>query len=185
MDQSEVKGHDGKISRMDESSVQESKRALRTLVRNRRREGFDCGDSHSKKLIELIQAKGFKTIAAFVEFDNEPDLSLLRSWCTESGIDVLLPTIADSESLTWSCGQTTRSLAEAELVVIPALAAGRDGSRLGRGRGYYDRALARVSGLRVVVVHDEEVRDSVPNHPHDEKVSMVVSCSEVIDVIEP
>ena len=69
--------------------------------------------------------------------------------------------------------------------MIPALAAGRDGSRLGRGKGYYDRALTSVLGLRVVVVHDEEVRDSVPNDPHDEKVSMVVSCSEVIDVIEP
>ena len=170
---------------MDESSVQESKRALRTLVRHRRIEGFKCGDAHSKKLIELIQSKGFKTIAAFVEFDNEPDLSLLRKWCVDSGVEVLLPAIADNENLTWSCGKHNRSLSEAELIVIPAMAAGRDGTRLGRGKGYYDRALTSVTGLRVVVVHDEELRTSVPCGPHDEKVSVVVSCSEVIDVIEP
>ena len=36
------------------------------------------------------------------------------------------------------------SVAEADLVLVPALAVGADGTPLGRGGGSYDRALARV-----------------------------------------
>ena len=36
------------------------------------------------------------------------------------------------------------AVAEAQLVVVPALAVDRRGLRLGRGGGSYDRALARV-----------------------------------------
>lgn len=181
MDQCEVKGHDGKISRMEESSVQEAKRALRTAARKRREHGFDCKDAHSHQIIDLVRQRGYKTIAAFVEFDNEPDLSLLRRWCSENGVDVLLPEILDDSSLTWHCGSKSRSLSEAELIVIPALAAGRDGSRLGRGKGYYDRALAGTSGLRLATVHDEEVFDAVPIDSNDQKVSLLVSCSNLFE----
>ena len=63
-----------------------------------------------------------------------------------------------------------------------ALAAGRDGSRLGRGKGYYDRAVAGLDAPRLVVVHDEELYDSVPSEQFDQRVSAVVTCSEVLFV---
>src|SRR3712207_7780004 len=47
----------------------------------------------------------------------------------------------------------------AEVVVVPALAVDRHGVRLGRGGGYYDRALvhARPDAVLVALVVDDEV----------------------------
>lgn len=70
-------------------------------------------------------------------------------------------------------------LAFADVVVAPALAVAPDGTRLGRGGGWYDRALAhaRDSALLVAVVFDDELLDSVPAGPHDRRVHAVVTPS--------
>jgi 5-formyltetrahydrofolate cyclo-ligase len=61
------------------------------------------------------------------------------------------------------------AVAEASVVLVPALAVDRTGARLGRGRGFYDRTLAlRAAGtLLIAVVRDEELLDDVPHEPHD------------------
>lgn len=61
------------------------------------------------------------------------------------------------------------ALAEAGLVLLPALAVDRRGVRLGRGRGFYDRSLAaRDPHARLVaIVRDEELVDELPSEPHD------------------
>jgi 5-formyltetrahydrofolate cyclo-ligase len=61
------------------------------------------------------------------------------------------------------------ALAEAELVLVPALAVDRSGVRLGRGRGFYDRSLAArdLHARLMAVVRDEELVDELPAEPHD------------------
>lgn len=67
------------------------------------------------------------------------------------------------------------------LIVVPAVAVARDGMRLGRGGGSYDRVLTRVAGTvpALAVVDDEEVLDRVPAEPHDLAVSGYVTPSGV------
>ncbi|SDO39166.1 5-formyltetrahydrofolate cyclo-ligase [Klenkia soli] len=71
------------------------------------------------------------------------------------------------------------ALGEAAVVVVPALAVGLDGTRLGRGAGYYDRALAHAApdAVLVGVVFDEELLDTVPAEPHDVRLHAVVTPS--------
>ncbi|MCZ2817725.1 5-formyltetrahydrofolate cyclo-ligase [Modestobacter sp. VKM Ac-2984] len=71
------------------------------------------------------------------------------------------------------------ALAAADVVVVPALAVAADGTRLGRGGGYYDRALAhaRPGATLVAVVFDEEFVDQLPAGPHDRRVTAVVTPS--------
>jgi len=61
------------------------------------------------------------------------------------------------------------SLAEAGLVIVPALAVDRRGVRLGRGRGFYDRSLdGRNPQARLIaMVRDAEFVDELPAEPHD------------------
>lgn len=61
------------------------------------------------------------------------------------------------------------TLARADIVLVPALAIDRTGVRLGRGGGFYDRALALCApGTPLVaVVRDSEVLDSLPAESHD------------------
>src|SRR5271155_2421172 len=69
------------------------------------------------------------------------------------------------------------ALAEAGLVVVPALAVDRRGVRLGRGRGFYDRSLAgRDPRARLIaMVRDDELIDELPAEPHDVAMTHVVT----------
>ena len=61
-------------------------------------------------------------------------------------------------------------------MVVPGVAFASDGRRLGRGKGYYDRYLAR-EGFRaytVAVCYSCQLRDDVPAEPHDKRVDEVV-----------
>jgi 5-formyltetrahydrofolate cyclo-ligase len=55
------------------------------------------------------------------------------------------------------------------VLVGPALAVDRHGNRLGRGAGFYDRALtwAAADARLVAVVRDDELLDAIPAEPHD------------------
>ena len=76
------------------------------------------------------------------------------------------------------------SLKEADLIVIPALAASADGTRLGQGGGWYDRALVhRCPGTPVVAaIFDDEVLEAglIPAEPHDVPVDAIVTPTRTI-----
>ncbi|WIM85804.1 5-formyltetrahydrofolate cyclo-ligase [Candidatus Mycobacterium wuenschmannii] len=65
------------------------------------------------------------------------------------------------------------TIADAAVVVLPALAVDHSGARLGRGRGFYDRTLALrdPSSRLIAVIRDEELLDEVPHEPHDVPVT--------------
>ena len=71
------------------------------------------------------------------------------------------------------------------LVAAPGLAFDRAGNRLGRGKGYYDRFLARTraSGVRCVVIGTcfaDQLVDEVPHSESDQRVDGVVTETETI-----
>jgi 5-formyltetrahydrofolate cyclo-ligase len=65
------------------------------------------------------------------------------------------------------------ALAEAQVVLVPALAVDRRGVRLGRGGGFYDRSLPLCGkdALLVAVVRDSEVVDELPRQSHDVRMT--------------
>ncbi len=65
------------------------------------------------------------------------------------------------------------ALAEASVVLVPALAVDARGVRLGRGRGFYDRSLAaRDPRARLIaIVRDDELVDELPSEPHDVRMT--------------
>ncbi len=65
----------------------------------------------------------------------------------------------------------------AELVLVPALAVDRAGTRLGRGGGHYDRSLplVRPGTPLVAVVRDVELVDELPAEPHDVRMTAALT----------
>ena len=65
------------------------------------------------------------------------------------------------------------AVADAAVVVVPALAVDRHGARLGRGAGFYDRTLplAGRGAALVAVVRDDELVDRLPSEPHDVRMT--------------
>ncbi|MBE6581417.1 MAG: 5-formyltetrahydrofolate cyclo-ligase [Ruminococcaceae bacterium] len=61
------------------------------------------------------------------------------------------------------------------LCIVPGLAAGRDGTRLGYGGGFYDRFLPRFEGFSLFAVYERFVLDTLPHEPHDHPLTHVIT----------
>lgn len=68
---------------------------------------------------------------------------------------------------------------EMDVVIVPALGAGRSGHRIGHGFAYYDEFLASTSGLKVGLVYDACLIRSVPHEAHDVPLDVIVTETEV------
>lgn len=175
------------------------KAALREqLLAARRRIADHVRAAEADLLREKLEAPesmvtSHSTVCAYVPVGTEPgSIELLDMLLRRAG-RVLLPvarTTADNTPLPLSWGEyrpgtlTTgrwglleppqpwlpaSALAEAALVLVPALAVDRGGVRLGRGRGFYDRSLGRRDPYAplVALVRDAELLDEIPAGPHD------------------
>lgn len=65
----------------------------------------------------------------------------------------------------------------ANVILVPGVAFDRDGARLGRGGGYYDRLLASVpaSARRIGVCFACQIVERVPVEPHDVALDEIVT----------
>jgi len=137
------------------------------------------------------------TVCAYVPVGTEPGSINMLDALLKRSVRVLLPavrTAGDNAPLPLRWGEyrpgalvrgrwglfeppepllPATALAEAALVLVPALAVDRSGVRLGRGSGFYDRSLgARHPHARLIaVVRDEEVLDELPAEPHDVRMT--------------
>ncbi|WP_134324968.1 5-formyltetrahydrofolate cyclo-ligase [Cumulibacter soli] len=148
-------------------------------------------------LAERARRSQRRIVAGFVPHGGEPgSLEVLDELSRRT--TVLLPiTGVAGEPLQWAAygGRDTlvtgphgilqppepdgHTLADVELVYVPAVAIGRDGTRLGHGGGYYDRTLTDVpTELLCGVVHDDEVADTLPTHEHDVRVGWLCTPSK-------
>lgn len=143
--------------------------------------------------------------ALFVPTPLEPDMSLTLGLFERALLPVLLDEAGAPLGVPrwglWEAGRAlvtlgrppaqpdgeakgAESLKEADLIVIPALATSVDGTRLGQGGGWYDRALMhRSPGVPVVaVVFDDEVLEPgiIPAEPHDVPVDAIVTPTRMI-----
>lgn len=70
-----------------------------------------------------------------------------------------------------------------EFVLVPGVAFDRNGRRLGRGGGHYDRFLSRVKGRKIGVCFEFQLMKEVPVEPHDMRMDAVVTERRVIGIV--
>lgn len=148
----------------------------------------------ARRVLALPEVAAATTVAAYASLRTEPGTGPLRAVLRSRGVRVLLPVLLRDDDLDWAVDDDTllpsrrRALVEpsgprlgpgavatAEVVVCPAIAVALDGTRLGRGGGSYDRALARAAGLLVALLYDDEVVESLPHDAHDRPVQVAVT----------
>ena len=72
---------------------------------------------------------------------------------------------------------------EIDLIIVPAVAFDKQGNRLGRGGGYYDRFLKKQSHATFIGVgYDFQLVDEVPVRQHDQKMHRIILPSQTIQV---
>ena len=69
-----------------------------------------------------------------------------------------------------------------DLIFVPALAVDTAGSRLGYGKGYYDRFLEEISAqsITVVPIPSELIFKELPKEKHDKSVDYIISENGII-----
>lgn len=175
----------------------------RLLTERRRRPLLDQQEATralTQHLLDWPPVERAATVAAYVSLPGEPGTGPLLDALRERGRHVLLPVLRPDNDLDWArydgrlvpAGRGMlepsgarlgpESVAGADVVLVPALAVGRSGMRLGRGGGSYDRALARVpvGTPTCALLHDGELLDTVPTAPHDRPVTAVATSSGVV-----
>lgn len=142
-------------------------------------------------------------VCAYVPDDDEAGGSTLLDTLVGSGAQILLPVALADGPLEWAAytgpaelipgrfgipvptspPQAPERIADADLVLVPAVAVDRTGSRLGRGGGYYDRSLPLAGPqTRLVALADtENVLDHLPAEPHDRPVHAVLTPDGLLD----
>jgi len=73
-------------------------------------------------------------------------------------------------------------LSTLDLVLAPGVAFAQDGSRLGRGKGYYDRLLEQVKATKIGVCFDWQVLPSIPCDGHDVLMNYIVTADRWLSV---
>lgn len=135
------------------------------------------------------------TVLLYSSLPDEPDTHALIRRAAAAGKRVLLPVVTGETTMelreyrgeaemrrgafgiTEPQGEPFTDYAQIDLAVIPGVAFDAHGNRLGRGRGYYDRLLAKLKDLHVAtmgVCFDFQKLTNVPTEPHDIKVDCIL-----------
>jgi 5-formyltetrahydrofolate cyclo-ligase len=180
--------------------VVQAKRALRRgLLAVRRALPRDVVAAASERIVRALRTlpelAGKRAVLLYAADPDEVDLDALIASAPD-GCRVLLPRVEDGEVVAVRHAPDAPlavghrgirepvgapvDLATVDAVVVPGVAFGPTGERLGRGAGMYDRLLPRLTGaVRVGVCLERFVRDDLPVEPHDVHVDVVVTDASV------
>jgi 5-formyltetrahydrofolate cyclo-ligase len=135
----------------------------------------------------LTRTAGLRRVAAYEPMRTEPGSVELLAALHARGATVLVPVTLPDRDLDWTewapsgtgAPLGVEAIREVELVLAPALAVAPDGTRLGRGGGSYDRALARCGpdATLAALVFDDEVLAALPHDEWDVPVQAAVTPS--------
>ena len=147
-----------------------------------------------------------KTVAGYAPLPGEMDPGPLMSTLAGAGARLALPVMPEGEGPlsfhAWSPGEPLERRAfgvaeprrdapvvQPDIVLVPLVGADPAGTRLGFGKGYYDRTLAvlRCAGpvLAIGLAYAEQVLETLPADPHDEALDAVLTDVEFLGINLP
>ncbi len=152
-----------------------------------------------KRLLGLEAFKRAQTIALYSPIRREVETALLFDEALQSRKCVVFPKVEggrmsfavtpDVHSFCPGCfgvleptGCQQVAVAQLELVVVPGVAFGRCGSRLGYGKGFYDQTfeVRPPSCLLVGLGFSFQLEDDLPKESHDVGLDYLVTDEEIL-----
>ncbi len=142
-------------------------------------------------------------IAAYSAVRGEVDLNQYVDACRVRNNPVCLPIVTESELIMhfkeWLpfvplekgafgvLEPLGGELVVPNVILVPLVAFDRRGFRLGYGKGYYDATIASLKQnnpalLTIGIAYSFQEVDTLPDEPHDERLDMVVTEQEVIQI---
>lgn len=192
------------------ASLRHAKDSLRQQMRERlmgmtQKQRESASPRICSRLREQAVWKSAGSILFFAPMPGEPDIWPLLEGALLAGKPLALPRFSPATKTYLAariqnpkhdlhCGQfgirePTAACAECplnqlDLVLVPGVAFDLQGHRLGRGKGYYDRLLADVRGMKCGVAFDEQVVEVVPVGPLDVQLDFILTPTRWVRVPE-
>ncbi len=67
-----------------------------------------------------------------------------------------------------------------DLIIVPALAADKNGYRIGYGKGYYDRLLKKIPNTKkIIILFSDLLFDNIFPDSHDEKCDIIITDEKI------
>ena len=175
-----------------------NKKELRQFIRMQKRmyspeQLKEMSEAIIAKLMVHPRVKGAKTIMMYYSLDDEVNTHEAVDLLLKQGKRVLLPAVVSDTEMELRCyegpkdleggffnimepvGKVFSNYAEIDVAVIPGVAFDGRCNRLGRGRGYYDRLLPRLTeAYKIGICFDFQKLPGIPADEHDVKVDEVV-----------
>jgi 5-formyltetrahydrofolate cyclo-ligase len=191
-----------------QTKVQNAKLELRAKIRTALKEISPATrETASRKLCAKLKEQSFfqsaGSVLFFAPLPDEADVWPLLEKSLAAGKTVALPRF-DSAGKNYSAcrvqhllteikaGQFgTRepdascaeiSLKEIDLILVPGIAFDLQGRRLGRGKGFYDRLLEKVHGVKCGIAFDEQVAEQIPFEPHDVRMDFILTPTRCVKI---
>ena len=153
--------------------------------------------------LSLGSVTGANRVAAYLSMPGEPPTDELISDLVARGTEVIVPVVREDGYLDWvvwhpnavmrisAVGSSEpdgprlgpHALHDCAQIFVPALAIDHEGNRLGRGGGFYDRALATADAPKAALLFDTEILSAVPHEPHDISVDAAVCPGGVFRIL--
>ena len=165
--------------------LKEEKKLLRNEISRRKKTTTETDRKEwSKRLLELIENHPlFKQASTLLLYHSLPDEvqthEFIDKWSKQKkiilpvvkGDDLELRVYTGTECLQKGAynideptGELFREEEEIELAIIPGVSFDNEGNRLGRGKGYYDRLLARISPYKIGICFQFQVAENTLPH---------------------
>lgn len=181
----------------------EEKKKLRALLKEKRPSSFErelLSRKIEERLFSLEEFKNASTVFAFFSDESEPDTKELFKKALSKKKTVALPRSNADNSLSFHCIKSEDDLepgkfkgilepkstlptalnSESALCLVPAVAFGKNGSRLGRGKGFYDRFLSSFRGFSVGLCFESRLFEELPEDEFDRRVSAIITENQTI-----
>jgi 5-formyltetrahydrofolate cyclo-ligase len=181
------------------ASLRAEATARRDTLTTGAREAASVAIAHrAASLPELARAR---VVAAYMPIWSEVDPRPIIAWAFERGLDVVLPAVVAGTAMEFrrhragdplTAGRfgtmmphADAEVADPDVIVSPMVAFDREGTRLGHGRGFYDRAIAllHAKGIRPLLVGVAFAAQEVPGipaEPHDIRMDIIVTERETL-----
>lgn len=143
------------------------------------REELETQDKEiQKKVIEYVRKNNVQHICIYEHVQDEVETWELIKALGKEGKSLYTPQMIWETQMILIDSEYGIYEKEIDLFIIPARAFSESGKRLGRGKWYYDRFLAKKqykSSIKLGICYDFQILEDIPTEKHDISMHLILS----------
>lgn len=116
-------------------------------------------------LYPAIRTRGRNQVMVFTQVDNPRDMNYFKHGFPQPRRFVTYPRNA------------------IDALIVPGIAFDHHGYRIGYGKGYYDKYLAKFNGEIIGIGYDFQLIDSIPHESHDIRMHRIVTENRILEIL--